>query len=137
MKRLTINGQVADISELPSAISFKYVDIIDGLSNRYSPSTSGITLPYTARNKSIFGYSDVVGGSKKVNPNLILDGYRMATGNGYPFDQQANIVYLTAGKTYTFSARGRRVNTVATRLDVCIYDSTWASQSVITFTKRP
>lgn len=115
MKRLTINGQVADISELPSAISFKYVDIIDGLSNRYSPFTSGITLPYTARNKSIFGYSDVVGGSKKVNPNLILDGYRMySSSENVGGVNQTTTMQLTAGKTYTFSVKGSKASAAAT-----------------------
>ena len=69
------------------------------------------------------------------NPNLIPNGFRMATGNGYPFDQQDNIVYLTAGKTYTFSARGRVVSGSGTKLWVYIFENTWASQNYIEITE--
>ena len=102
MKRLTINGQVADISELPSAISFKYVDIIDGLSNRYSPSTSGIIPPLYGTQQIYIWLLGCCRGSKKVNPNLIRNGYRMKTGNGYPFDQQDNIVTDSWQNLYIF-----------------------------------
>jgi hypothetical protein len=62
-KRLYINGELADLADTPSAISFKYFDITEGIETRYQVFSSGITLPFTARNKSIFKYADVVGAS--------------------------------------------------------------------------
>jgi len=60
------------------------------------------------------------------NPNLIANGYRMASGTDYPYDNQQNIVYLTAGQTYTLSARGKK-DATATKLLVDIWENTWTS----------
>jgi hypothetical protein len=60
------------------------------------------------------------------NPNLITYGWRDQSGTGYPIIQRNHILYLTAGVTYTFSARGKVVSSGA-RLDVMIFENTWTS----------
>ena len=60
------------------------------------------------------------------NPNLISDGWRAKTGNTYPFDQQSYIVYLTAGKQYTFTVRGRKIGASATHLAVYLHNNAWS-----------
>ncbi len=59
--RITIGNKNADIGENPVAINYKYLDLLEGLDERSQPYSSSITLPYTARNKFIFGFGDVVG----------------------------------------------------------------------------
>lgn len=61
------------------------------------------------------------------HPNLIPNSYVDASGNGYPFNQQDHIVYLTAGRTYTFSVRGRKVSGTGNYLAVFLFENTWAS----------
>lgn len=63
MKRIYVNGKWADVSDSVSAITYKYFDILNGLDSRTQTYSSSITLPFTARNKSIFGYCDAVGAS--------------------------------------------------------------------------
>ena len=85
----------------------------------------------TAQSTANTANANAIGAAIVNNPNLIRDGYRMKTGNIYPFDQQDNIVYLTAGKTYTFSVRGRKVSGTGNYLAVFLFESTWASVSQI------
>lgn len=86
MKRLEINGQFADLSDKSIGISWQYLDVTSP-GERYSPYSTNIILPYTAKNKQILGYGDVVGADMTTvrslpSVNLWFDAYKVID-NGY------------------------------------------------------
>jgi len=62
MKQIKINGVQADIPKLPIAINWEYLNLSEP-GKKFAPYTSSMTLPYTAKNKSLLGFGDVVGGN--------------------------------------------------------------------------
>jgi hypothetical protein len=86
MKRIEIAGSYADLSEAPIGINYQYLDVTDP-SARFTPFSSSIVLPFTARNKKIMGFGDVTGGSMTAIRNIpevnFWFGHNKVVKNGY------------------------------------------------------
>ena len=104
MKHVLIGGQRADISKAPLAINWEYLDLAQP-GKKYSPFTSTLTLPYTAKNKSLMGYGDVAGASlTKVRAVQDVD---LLIG-GLKFIKSGTFKVLHSGKEgYTGTITGR------------------------------
>lgn len=104
MKHILINGQRADVSKAPIAINWEYLDLATP-GKKYSPFTSTLTLPYTAKNKSLMGYGDIPGATlTKVRSvqdvDLIIGGLK--------FIKSGTFKVLYSGKEgYTGTITGR------------------------------
>jgi len=104
MKHILIGGQRADISKAPIAINWEYLDLATP-GKKYSPFTSTLTLPYTAKNKSLMGYGDVAGATltkiRAVQDVDLLIG-------GLKFIKSGTFKVLHSGKEgYTGTITGR------------------------------
>ena len=86
MRRIEVNGKLADVSESTIGLNWEYLNLLSP-DQRFAPFSSEITFPPTPKNKSIIGHGDDVGANlTKIRDipyvNMWIDVYK-AISNGY------------------------------------------------------